>query len=447
MANPKARRDFAKEVVRRLRDAGFQALWAGGCVRDLLMGLSPADYDVATDAKPDQVMRILPYKALTMGVSFGVVRVRHPRIRGNEVEIATFRSDLEYLDGRHPSGIVFSTPQADAERRDFTINGMFMDPLEDRVIDYVGGRADLEARVLRAIGDPAARFEEDRLRLLRAARFASRFDLRIEPKTLEAIQAMAGQVISVSAERIGEELRRMLTHRNRAIAMRMAMDLGLIRAILPEMAAIRGVFPASSNQTNGDLWDHALRVLALLPESPSFTLAFAALIQDVGAADRPPGHEEKDPDRTGGARADEIARRLRFSNAERARVAWLVAQHRSLVGAKGLRESALKRLLASPGIDELLALHRADALARTGEAQHVDFCERYLRDQPDGPINPPPLLTGADLKSHGLKPGAQFKIILEQLRDAQLERRVNDKQEAIAWLDRALADGTFSAPA
>lgn len=446
MTDPKARRDFAEEVVQRLRGAGFQALWAGGCVRDLLLGLSPADYDVATDATPDQVMRSLPYKALTMGVSFGVVRVRDPRIRGNEVEIATFRSDLEYLDGRRPSGVVFSSPQADAERRDFTINGMFMDPLEDRIVDYVGGRTDLEARVLRAIGDPAARFEEDRLRLLRAVRFAARFDLRIEPETLAAIQAMAGQVVSVSAERIGQELRRMLEHRNRATAMEMAMDLGLIHAILPEVAATRGIFLGSPQDPEGDLWDHALRVLSLLPDDPSFTLAFAALIQKIGDRDERTPDQDETLDRTGAALADEIGRRLRFSNAERERVAWLVSHRRSLDDARKLRASALKRILAAPGIDELLALHRADSLARTGKAEHVDYCEHYLRDRPAGPIDPPPLLTGADLKNHGLKPGARFKTILEQLRDAQLEQRVNDKREAIEWLDRALAGGDLDAP-
>ena len=439
MTDAKARRDFAEKVVRQLRDAGFQALWAGGCVRDLLLGLSPADYDVATNATPDQVMRSLPYKALTMGVSFGVVRVRHPRIRGNEVEIATFRSDLAYIDGRRPSGVVFSSPQADAERRDFTINGMFMDPLEDKVIDYVGGRADLDARVLRAIGEPAARFEEDRLRLLRAVRFAARFDLRIEPKTLAAIKAMAGQVVSVSPERIGQEMRRMLVHQNRAGAMKTAMELGLIPAILPEVAATRGIFLGSPRQPEGDLWDHALRVLDLLPHEPSFPLAFAALIHEVGAPNDGSLDPDRDRGRIGGIRADEICRRLRFSNAERERVVWLVTHHRSLVNARKLRESTLKRILASPGIDELLALHRADALAMTGKAEHVDYCEHYLRDQPAGPIDPPPLLTGDDLKRHGLKPGARFGIILERLRDAQLERRVNEKREALEWLDRELA--------
>lgn len=443
MIDPKARRDFAEEVVRRLRQAGFQGLWAGGCVRDILLGLTPADYDVATDATPDQVMRSLPYKALTMGVSFGVVRVRHPRIRGNEVEIATFRSDLEYLDGRRPSGVVFSSPQADAERRDFTINGMFMDPLEHKVIDYVGGRADLESRVLRAIGEPAARFEEDRLRLLRAVRFAARFDMRIEPKTLAAIQAMAGQVVSVSPERIRQELQRMLIHRNRATAMAMAMDLGLISAILPDLAATKGIFLGKPMEPEADAWDHALRVIDLLPNEPSFPLVFAALIHKVGAASgHPLGQDNEDPlnrDRIGGSIADEICRRLRFSNAERERVVWLVTHHRSLEHAGKLRESTLKRILASPGIDELLALHRADALAMTGKAEHVAYCEHYLRDEPAGPINPPPLLTGDDLKRHGLKPGAHFAVLLERLRDAQLERRVNDKRAALEWLDRESA--------
>jgi poly(A) polymerase len=424
----KARRDFAEEVVVKLRRAGFQALWAGGCVRDILLGLTPADYDVATDATPEQAMAALPYRALAIGAAFGVVKVRHPRQKGNEVEVATFRSDLAYVDGRRPVGVVYSSPREDAERRDFTLNGLFMDPTTGEVIDHVGGRADLEARVLRAIGDPAARFEEDKLRLLRAARFASRFDLAMEPATWHAILAMAPQITVVSPERIADELRKMLTHPSRARATAMLTEAGLLSAVLPPFAAM-----------DADARSRAVRTLELLPASPSFSLALAALLREAGAG-RP------DPEAAGARIADDLARDLRLSNAERERLAWLVRHQRSLVDAERLRESALKRLLASPAIGELLDLHHAAARASDADAGHVDYCRRYLADQPSGPIDPPPLLTGNDLIRHGLKPGPHFAAILENVRDAQLESRIRDRDEALEYVDRDLAPGLVDSP-
>ncbi|WP_165245439.1 CCA tRNA nucleotidyltransferase [Paludisphaera soli] len=447
MPEARARRAFAEEVVVRLRQAGFQAYWAGGCVRDILLGLSPADYDVATDATPDQVMLTLPYRSLTMGASFGVVRVRHPRQKGNEVEIATFRSDLAYVDGRRPTGVVYSTPREDAERRDFTINGMFMDPLNGEIVDFVGGRADLDARVLRAIGDPAARFEEDKLRLLRALRFACRFDLKVEPRTLAAVKAMAAEVTVVSPERIAQEMRRMLAHGSRARAMDALMACGLIAAVLPPLVETVGLFQGKPVQPEGDLWGHLLLTLQLLPASASFPLAFAALLHDAGKPATRQAHgglgraSYHNHEVVGARIADDLCRRLKLSNTERERVVWLVANHQYLGEAKKLREAKLKRMLARPGIDELLALHRADALATTGNAEHVDYCEYYLEHQPTGPIDPPPLLTGHDLVRHGLKPGASFAAILEQVREAQLERRIQNKREALELVDRELAGG------
>ncbi|AMV38458.1 CCA tRNA nucleotidyltransferase [Planctomyces sp. SH-PL62] len=451
MAEARARREFAEEVVVRLRQAGYQALWAGGCVRDILLGLSPADYDVATDATPDQVMLSLPYRSLTMGASFGVVRVRHPRQKGNEVEIATFRSDLAYVDGRRPVGVVYSSPREDAERRDFTINGMFMDPIGGEVVDYVGGRADLDARVLRAIGDPASRFEEDKLRLLRAVRFACRFDLRVEPRTDEAIRAMASEVTVVSPERIAQELRRMLAPRSRARAMDALMRLGLIAAVLPPLVETVGLFQGKPMQPEGDLWDHLLLTLELLPGSPSFPLAFAALLHDVGKPATRRAHCGRvgyhNHEAVGARTADHLCRRLKLSNVERERIVWLVANHQYLGEAEKLREAKLKRMLAQPGIDELLALHRADAMATRGHAGHVDYCESYLEHQPTGPINPPPLLTGHDLVRHGLKPGASFAAILDRVREAQLERRIHSKREALDLVDRDLTGGDEPRPA
>jgi len=447
MSEAQARRDFALEVVLRLRRAGFQALWAGGCVRDLLLGLVPADYDVATDASPEQVMLTLPFRAITVGISFGVVRIRHPRLQGIEVEVATFRSDSAYMDGRRPTSVVFSSPELDAARRDFTINGMFMDPKSNQVIDYVGGLGDLRHQVLRAIGDPAERFREDKLRLLRAIRFAARFNFEIEHNTLQSLRAMAGEVVVVAPERIAQELRRMLVHENRARAMDMALEVGLVAAILPSLVEMRGLFQGKPVQPEGDLWDHTMLVLRLLPARPSFTLAFAALVHDVGKPFTRANHHGRTSfhshDQVGSRIADRLCRNLRLSNAERERITWLVAFHQYLGEAKKLREAKLKRVLAQPGINELLALHRADALASTGDTEHVDYCAYYLENQPAGPINPPPLLTGHDLVRHDLEPGARFSVILEKIREAQLEGRVQSKRDALDWIDRYVATGSW----
>lgn len=441
MRRPEQHREFATQVVERLRRQGHQALWAGGCVRDLLLGLTPTDYDVATDASPEQVIALFGHRTVPVGISFGVVRVRDGL--GDEIEVATFRSDGAYLDGRHPESVVFSSAKEDAARRDFTINGMFYDPFDGQVIDYVGGRADLDAGILRAIGDPWARFREDKLRLLRAIRFAARFRLVMEPTTRSALQSMASQIVVVAAERIAQELRRMLVHPTRSKAIDRMLHSGLAAHIIPQLVPMKGVFQGKPVQPEGDLWDHVLLVLDLLPADPSFTLAFAALLHDVGKPPTKRIHNGRlsfhNHEQVGRQIADEICRRLRLSNAERERVTWLVEYHQYLGEAKRLREAKLKRILAQPGIDDLLALHRADALASFGEAPQVDYCQYYLRDLPAGPINPPPLVTGHDLVRHGLSPGNHFKRILDDIREAQLERTVTSKREALEWLDRRLA--------
>ncbi len=450
MTHSEASRRFATEVVSRLRAAGFQSLWAGGCVRDLILGQVPADYDVATDATPDQVIAILPYHTVPVGISFGVVRVLDPKHSGVEVEVATFRSDGAYVDGRRPETVVFGSPQLDAERRDFTINGMFLDPLSDELFDYVGGQEDLKRRLLRAIGDPEARLREDKLRVLRAIRLAARFHLQIELRTDAALRSMAGAVVTVSAERIAQELRRMLVHATRARAMNFALDVGVVKAILPPLAGMKGLFQGKPVQPESDLWDHTMLVLELLPPDPSFTLAFAALVHDVGKPRcveidqgrvRFPNHEQ-----LGAKIAAQLCRSLKLSVAERERITWLVAHQRDLVAARELPESKLKQMLAEPGISELLALDRADALASTGSALDVDYCEYYLRELPAGPINPPPLVTGHDLVRHGLTPGPSFKQILDQIRIAQLDGKFRSKPEALRWLDRWLEQGLDGPP-
>jgi poly(A) polymerase len=443
--DPDASRDFALEIVRRLRRAGFQSLWAGGCVRDLILGEKPADYDVATDATPEQVMAVLPFPAVTVGVAFGVVRVRKPRQSNVEVEVATFRSDGAYVDGRRPESVVFGSPELDAARRDFTINGMFLDPLSGDLIDYVGGRADLTNHVLRAIGDPVARFREDKLRMLRAVRLAPRFHLEIEPATRAALESMTADVKAVSPERVAQELRRILVHPTRAQAMNLALETGLLAVILPPLVLMKGLFQGKPMQPEGDLWDHTMLVLELLPANPTFALAFAALLHDAGKPSTKAFHQGRYSfhyhEQSGARIAERLARALRLSNAERDRIRWLVANHQYLGEAKKLRESKLKRMLAEPGIEELLALHRADALASTGNTEHVAYCEYYLTEQPSGPINPPPLITGHDLVRHGLEPGPQFASLLEQVREAQLDGQIQSKRAALEWVDRKLKGG------
>jgi poly(A) polymerase len=436
-------RDFAIDVVKRLRDAGYQALWAGGCVRDEMLGLAPKDYDVATDARPEEVRRLFR-RTVAVGMSFGVIEVLGPRTATGmlKVQVATFRSDVSYSDGRRPDAVVFSSDREDALRRDFTINGMFFDPLECRLIDYVGGQRDLQARLLRAIGDPAARFAEDKLRLLRAVRFATRFDLTIEPATAVALQAMADQITVVSEERIAEELRRLLVYPQRVRGVNLIYEVGLVTPLLPELLPMKGLPQGPPSAPTGDLWDHVLRVLELLGPEPSFPLAFAALLHDVGK----PRTVGRTPDRytfyyhehVGCRLASEICLRLKLSNAERERVGWLVEKHQLLCDVRQMRTSKVKVLLAHPGIRELLALHRADALASGRSTDHVEYCEFLLREWSEADLNPPPVLTGHDLTRLGLEPGPQYKRLLDAVREAQLDGTVTTPKQALELVERLL---------
>jgi poly(A) polymerase len=440
-------REFAVDVVRRLHEAGYQALWAGGCVRDELLGLTPKDYDVATDARPEQV-RALFRRTVAVGASFGVVEVLGPRPPGGapyKVQAATFRTDRGYSDGRRPDAVEFSSPCEDALRRDFTINGMFFDPLRGELIDYVGGQEDLRARVLRAIGEPEVRFSEDKLRLLRAVRIATRFDLTIEPRTAAAIRAMAWQVTVVSAERIAEELRQLLVHPRRVRGLELLLELGLVGPILSELLPMKGLPQGPPHQPTGDLWDHVLRVMDLLGPAPSFPLAMGALLHDVGK----PRTVGRTPDRytfhshehVGARLADEIALRLRLSNAERERIVWLVEKHQYLADARRLKPSKLKTILAHPGIRELLALHRADALASGRDVDHVEYCERLLGEWTDAELCPPPLITGDDLKRRGLQPGPLFKKLLDAVREAQLDGTIHTAAQAWELIERMPPEG------
>jgi len=429
-------REFATDVVRRLREAGFEALWAGGCVRDQLLGMEPHDFDVATDARPEQVQKVFR-RTIAVGESFGVIEVLGPRIDGEhlKVQVATFRADGEYVDGRRPSSVTFGSAREDALRRDFTINGMFFDPLDIRLIDFVGGKTDLEARVLRAIGDPRARFNEDKLRLLRAVRFAARFELDIEPATAAALHEMAAELPVVSAERIAVEIRKMLTDRHRVRGLRLLDDVGLLPVILPEVARMHGVPQGLPAAPTGDLWDHTLAVVEKLPADTSFPLAFATLLHDVGkptTIGRTPdrytfhGHEH-----AGRQIAEKITERLKLSTAEREQIAWLVEKHQYLSEAPVMRKSRLKTVLAHAGIADLLALHRADAVGSGRLVAHVEFAEQKLREWTEsGELDPPPLLTGEDLKAMKIPQGPAYKRILDLVREGQLDGTVTTAEQA-----------------
>ncbi|MBX9680854.1 MAG: CCA tRNA nucleotidyltransferase [Gemmataceae bacterium] len=436
-------REFAIDVVKRLHEAGHQALWAGGCVRDELLGLVPKDYDVATDAKPEQVRKLFR-RTIAVGASFGVVEVLGPKVDGTflKVQVATFRTDGAYSDGRRPDEVVYSTAEEDAQRRDFTVNGMFFDPLAGTLVDYVGGQADLHARVLRAIGDPALRFEEDKLRLLRAVRMATRFELALDPATEDAIRRMAPQIHVVSAERIAEELRQLLVHPRRVRGLNLLRDLGLADAILPEIVTMRGLPQGLPNSPTGDLWDHVMAVLDFIGPSPSFPLAMATLLHDVGkprtvgrTAERYTFYHHE---HVGSRIAAHIAERLRLSNVESDRIVWLVEKHQYLADAALMRTAKLKMMLAHPGIRELLALHRADALASGHSVAHVDYCERLLEEWTEADLNPELFLNGHDLMRRGIPRGPLYKKLLDGLREAQLEGTVKNGGQAWELVERLL---------
>jgi poly(A) polymerase len=439
-------REFAIDVVRRLQAAGHAALWAGGCVRDELLGLTPKDFDVATDATPEQVRRLFR-RTVAVGIAFGVVEVLGPRHNPEPltVQVATFRSDVSYTDGRRPDEVVFSSAEEDALRRDFTINGMFFDPVASKLIDYVGGQEDLRERVLRAIGDPQLRFREDKLRLLRGVRFATTFDLSVEPATEAAIREMAAGITVVSAERTAEELRRMLVLPSRSRGVNLLYDLGLIRALLPELLPMKGLPQGLPAAPTGDLWDHVMAVLDRLGPAPSFPLAFAALLHDVGK----PRTKGRTPERytfyyhehVGRRMAADICMRLKLSNAERERIEWLVEKHQVLCNASEMRTSKLKTLLRHEGIRELLALHQADALASGKNIDHVVYCEYLLGEWTAEDLDPPVLLTGHDLVRHGLKPGPKFKVLLDEVREAQLDGTIRTPKEALDLVEKRLALG------
>ncbi len=414
------RRAFAVEVVRTLVEAGYKALWAGGCVRDLRLGRLPSDYDVATSATPDEVRKVFGRRRTrAVGESFGVVLVVGPRAAG-QIEVATFRTEGPYADGRRPDSVSFATAEEDAQRRDFTINGMFYDPLAERVLDYVGGEQDLHAGIVRAIGDPFARMEEDKLRLLRAVRFTATLDFQLDPATADAVQRMALQLRVVSWERIAAELQRMLQHRHRRRAVQLMQQLGLLAQIVPELNAKIHTTPDADREQTLD----TLHRLETTRFEPAMAVLLRGLLRDATRDDQPCDASE----------VATVCRRLKLSNDQRAAIVWLVEHEGALEGAETFPLARLKRLLSHPLASDLLTIARAETTVRGGASGAIRFVEDFLQRVPESERNPPPLVTGDDLVRGGIRPGPQFKLWLETVRDAQLNGEVTTRDEALDLL-------------
>ena len=437
----------ATDVVRTLRSRGHQAYLVGGCVRDLLLGREPADYDVATSATPNEVMGIFP-QTYAVGAQFGVVLVPVDGACAPEsskrscIEVATFRSDGLYTDGRHPDEVRFTRdPKEDVQRRDFTINGLLLDPLNnDEVLDFVGGREDLKSKVVRTIGEPHRRFNEDKLRMLRAVRFAARFGYTITPETLSAVRELAPHIREVSRERIREELLKMLTEGSARRAFELLDESRLLPEVLPEIPRMKGVEQPPEFHPEGDVWVHTLMLLEQLSAGVSPTLALGALLHDVG---KPPTFRIA-PDRirfdshaeVGARMTEDICARLRLSNEDSEKVIALVADHMRFGEVRKMRDSTFKRFVRSPNFAEMLELHRMDCLASHRDLSLYDFVSERLATMPAEQVRPQPLVTGNDLIAAGYQPGPDFKQMLSAVEDAQLEGSIHSKEEGLALIGR-----------
>ena len=425
----------AKRIVRRLRDAGHEAYFAGGCVRDRLLGRVAHDIDIATSATPETVQKLFA-RTVAVGAQFGVIVVLE---EGREFQVATFRADGIYLDGRRPETVTFTTAEGDAQRRDFTVNGLFFDPLENRVLDFVGGGEDLKAGIIRCIGEPADRFREDRLRLLRGVRFASTLGFRIHPATWSALCDQAPAISGVSAERIRDELVKIFLHPSRVCGFDLLDQSGLLEVLLPEVTGMKGCEQPPEFHPEGDVFVHTRLMLSLLPEVVSIPLVFAVLFHDIGKPSvsrtdetgriRFNGHESASE-----VMAEKILERLRFSNAQTGDILVAVKNHMAFKDVQHMRVATLKRFLARPTINDELELHRVDCLGSHGMIDNYDFLLAKREEFSREPLIPPPLLTGRDLISMGWKPGPRFKAVLEAVQVRQLEGTLTSREEALDWV-------------
>ena len=431
--------DGARAVVRRLTEKGFIALWTGGCVRDLIMGRTPKDFDITTSAVPDQVEHLFP-GAVTVGKSFGVVRVR---IHSLEYEVATFRKDQAYHDGRHPEGVVFTDEQTDALRRDFTVNALFLDPLTGTVRDYVGGQADLAVRLIRAVGRPDDRFAEDHLRMMRAVRFAATLDFKLDPATADAIRRHAQQIEKISAERLQQELTRTLLEAPQpGMALELLQAVGLLPVILPEISALRGQEQPPQFHPEGDVWTHTIMMLNALRQ-PDLRLAYAVLLHDVGKPDtakfvenriRFDGHAD-----VGATLAEGILKRLRLPNDDIKAIAFCIGNHMRFMDVQRMRPATLRRLVGAPTFATELELHRLDCAASHGNMTNHAFLVTFQAARRAEPVLPKPWVTGHDILPLGVPAGREIGRWKQRVYDAQLEGLVENREAALAWLRRELA--------
>jgi len=416
-------------VLKTLRQKGFEAYFAGGCVRDYLLGEIPQDYDIATSARAGDVRKLFP-DSIAVGASFGVVIVPAGRVK---VEVATFRSEGPYSDGRHPDSVEWTDARGDVLRRDFTINGMLYDPVKEEVIDFVKGRQDLKKKVVRAIGEPEKRFEEDKLRMIRAVRFAAKLNFEIERKTAAAIKKLKDGLTQVSRERIRDEFLRILVDENRKRGMALLDELGLLEAIMPEATAMKGVPQEKPGHPGRDLFEHILRVLDLL-KNPGEELAMAALLHDIGKPEafrRSGGKNFNFHESIGAALTARILKRMKFSNEQIKRITWVVKKHMSLGQSFKMRLSTLKRLFAHEAYPVLAECYRCDVSASGGGLKNYGYaCRKYEEFLEEGKL-PPPLVTGYDLIDLGLEPGPIFKRILDNIRALQLDEKIKTKEEAL----------------
>ncbi|MEI8314680.1 MAG: CCA tRNA nucleotidyltransferase [Verrucomicrobiota bacterium] len=436
----------ATSIVHRLRESGHTAYFAGGCVRDTLRGVEPQDFDIATSATPAEVQRLFP-KTIPVGAAFGVVLVLED---GHQFEVATFRCDAAYLDGRHPSAVRYGSPEEDAQRRDFTINGLFLDPVTNQILDFVGGRADLDRKLIRCVGEPRQRFTEDKLRLLRCVRFSSNLQFAIEPATQAAVCEMAGQIQVVSAERIRDELIKIFTRPNAGAGLELLLATGLLAAVLPEVAAMKGVEQPVEFHPEGDVFTHTRMMLDDLPAEPGVVLAFSVLLHDVG---KPPTFVRA-PDRirfnehdiAGQALAEQILRRLRFSNDQIEQITLCVGGHMRFQHVQSMRQAKLKRMLARPTFPVELELHRIDCLASHGKLDNYDFLKTTLATMPADVIKPAPLVTGHDLLALGFTPGPLVGAVLQEVAELQLEEQLQSPAAALDYARQRLAGAPPSIP-
>ncbi len=439
-------RQAAVQIVKTLVQAGHQAVFAGGCVRDMLLGVEPKDYDIASSARPDEVQRLFP-KSYAVGAHFGVIVVR---IGEFSFEVATFRRDGKYSDARRPDSVEFTDAEEDAKRRDFTVNGLFFDPLKNEVLDFVGGRDDLQKQILRAIGDPVARFGEDHLRLLRAVRFATTLGFQIEERTWDAVCKLSGQIKTVSTERIRMELEKIFIHANRVRGFDLLMESGLMKAVLPEILVLQGCEQPPQFHPEGDVFKHTRIMLGLLPSDASLPLVLAVLFHDIAKpatfmVDENGRIRFNGHDRLGALMTGNILRRLKFSNHVIDPAVEAVANHMVFKDVQQMRVSKLKRFLARTTIEDELELHRVDCTSSHGMLDNYHYLrakQAEFASQPE-PLIPKPLINGHDLIMLGMAPGPSLGELLTTAQNLQLEGAFTTREDALAWAKKQV-NGTCS---